>query len=134
MATGRPTFAPTSEQQLKVRIMAACGMPHEQICSQIINPSTGRAIDAKTLRRAFRAELDDGMATANALVAQSLFKKATGEGKGAVTAAIFWLKTKAGWKETQAVELTGKDGAPIQQATVTPEQLAEAVRNVRDKF
>lgn len=32
------------------------------------------------------------------------------------------------------VEVTGKDGGPIQQATVTPEQLAEAVRNVRDKF
>ena len=32
------------------------------------------------------------------------------------------------------VELTGKDGGPIMQATVTPEELAEAVRNVRDKF
>lgn len=32
------------------------------------------------------------------------------------------------------VEVTGKDGGPIQQTTVTPEQLAEAVRNVRDKF
>lgn len=32
------------------------------------------------------------------------------------------------------VEVTGKDGGPIQQAMVTPEQLAEAVRNVRDKF
>lgn len=34
----------------------------------------------------------------------------------------------------QHIELTGKNGGPVQQANVTPEQLAEAVRNVRDKF
>jgi phage terminase small subunit len=32
------------------------------------------------------------------------------------------------------MQLTGKDGGPIQQSNVTPEQLAEAVRSVRDKF
>jgi phage terminase small subunit len=31
-------------------------------------------------------------------------------------------------------EITGKGGGPIQSQAVTPEQLAEAVRNVRDKF
>ena len=28
------------------------------------------------------------------------YRKATGEGREAVTAAIFWLKTRAGWRET----------------------------------
>lgn len=37
-------------------------------------------------------------------------------------------------KPSQAVELTGKDGGPVQQAIVTPEQLAEAVRSVRDTY
>jgi len=32
-------------------------------------------------------------------VAESLFRKATGEGSQSVTAAIFWLKTKGGWRE-----------------------------------
>lgn len=32
------------------------------------------------------------------------------------------------------VEVTGKDGGPQVHAQVTPEQLAEAVRSVRDKF
>ena len=32
-------------------------------------------------------------------VAESLFRKATGDGSQAVTAAIFWLKTRARWKE-----------------------------------
>ena len=84
---------------MTVSIMAACGMPHAEISRQIINPDTGAAIDEKTLRRAFREELDNGKERANALVAQSLFKKATGSGQGAVTAAIFWLKTQARWRE-----------------------------------
>ena len=32
-------------------------------------------------------------------VAGNLFRIATSEGAGAVTAAIFWLKTRAGWRE-----------------------------------
>lgn len=114
MAAGRKPFTPTPEMRLKVGIQAACGLPQPMIAEGIVNPTTGRPIDLKTLRRAFRTELDDGAARANALVAQSLFKKATGTGQGAVTAAIFWLKTKGGWKETVRVENTGKDGAPIQ--------------------
>jgi len=37
-------------------------------------------------------------------VAENLYRKATGEGREAVTAAIFWLKTHAGWKETVVQE------------------------------
>ena len=109
--------------------MAACGMPHAEIARQIINPDTGLPISEPTLRSAFRADLDSGKARATALVAQSLFKKATGEGKGAVAAAIFWLKTQARWNESpQRVELTGKDGGPIKHqrdvADLTDEELA----------
>lgn len=34
----------------------------------------------------------------------------------------------------EKTELTGKNGGPITHANVTPEQLAEAVRSVRDQF
>ena len=40
-------------------------------------------------------------------MAQSLYKKALGDGTSAVTAAIFWLKTQAGWKETLVNEHRG---------------------------
>lgn len=100
----RPFFTPTREQQMTVGIMASAKFTHAQICERIINPSTGKQIDEKTLRRYFRAELDQGTELANALVTQALFKKATGNEPGSVTAAIFWLKCKAGWKETQVVE------------------------------
>jgi hypothetical protein len=40
-------------------------------------------------------------------VAESLYRKALGDGAQADTAAIFWLKTRAGWKETSIQELNG---------------------------
>ena len=44
---------------------------------------------------------------ANVLVAENLYCRATGEGREAVAAAIFWLKTRASPKETNLHELTG---------------------------
>lgn len=65
------------------------------------------AIDAKTLRKHYRQELDHAHTKVNARVAENLFRKATGDGREAVTAAIFWLKTRAGWKETSVHEMNG---------------------------
>lgn len=104
--SGRPEFKPTKDQRTLVGIMAGCGFKHELIAERV-------GIDDKTLRKHFRAELDEGKANANAIVAQSLFKKATGDGSQSVTAAIFWMKTQAGWKETSVSEVSGADGAPL---------------------
>ncbi len=68
----------------------------------------------------YRDELDDGHVKANAKVAENLYRKATGEGREAVTAAIFWLKTRAGWKETSVHEVGGKDGRPVEMEIVVP--------------
>lgn len=97
-------FEPTREQRTIVSVLVACGLDQDSIADRIINPQTNRPIEAKTLRRAFREEIDKAKVTANSAVAQSLFKKATGDGKNAVTAAIFWLKTQAGWKETTVID------------------------------
>ena len=64
-------------------------------------------IDAEHLRTRFAKELSGGQIKANARVAESLYRKATGEGRESVTAAIFWLKTRAHWKETSAHEHSG---------------------------
>ena len=69
--------------------MAAYGIPEADI-AQVIG------IDPKTLRKYYREELDLGEAKANAQVAGFLFAAAKG---GNVTAQIFWLKTRARWKE-----------------------------------
>jgi hypothetical protein len=67
--------------------MAGYGLPEAGIAKVL-------AIDPDTLRRDYAAELDRGQLNANAKVAENLYRKATGEGRKAVTAAIFWLKTR----------------------------------------
>ncbi|GGC70863.1 hypothetical protein GCM10011504_55790 [Siccirubricoccus deserti] len=71
---------PTEEDRRLVRAMSGFGIPQEQIATHL-------GIDAKTLRKHFRQDLDRGMVEATAKVAQSLFQMAT-TGKN-VAAAIF---------------------------------------------
>jgi hypothetical protein len=104
---GRPAFAPTDDQRRQVKAMAAYGVPQGDIAT-VLN------IDAKTLRKHFWVELQTGSIEANAKVAQSLFQRATTEkGSAGVTAAIFWLKTRAGWREQQAEEVGKKEQREI---------------------
>jgi hypothetical protein len=132
MATrGRPTFVPSAEQRMRVEIMVGCGMSQELICQQTINTSTGLPIDSKTLRKVFKNELENGVYAANSLVAQALFKKATGTGPQSVTAAIFWMKARAGWKDKTHIELNGNVGdKPTSEPVgdLSDEQLAEELR------
>jgi hypothetical protein len=46
-----------------------------------------------------------GTTARNSTLAENLFRKATGDGREAVIAAIFWLKTRARWKETNVTEM-----------------------------
>ncbi len=75
-----------------VEAMAGCGISEVDIAA-VTN------IAPKTLRKHFRVELDTGHIKANAKVAGNLYRIANGNGREAVTAAIFWLKTRAGWSE-----------------------------------
>src|SRR5215203_1487335 len=72
--------------------MAAYGIPEADIAMVV-------GIDPKTLRKHYRDELDLGSTKANAQVAGFLFNSAR---NGNVTAQIFWLKTRAKWKEAPA--------------------------------
>ncbi len=58
-------------------------------------------IDEKTLRKYYRRELDTSTIKLNAAVAKSLYSSAIG---GNMSAAIFWLKTRAKWRETDEKE------------------------------
>ncbi len=97
---GRPPHLPGSSERRQVEAMAGYGIPEADIARVL-------GIDPKTLRKHYREELDTGHVLANAKVAESLFRKATGDHRQAVTAAIFWLKTRAGWKETSVHEVNG---------------------------
>jgi hypothetical protein len=94
---GRPAHKPDPVSRRQVEAMAAYGIPEVDIATVV-------EIDPKTLRRHYRKELSTGHIKANTKVAENLYRKATGEGREAVTAAIFWLKTRARWKETSIQE------------------------------
>ena len=87
--------------------MAGIGLKHDQIAKII-------GISDETLRKYYTEELETAAAKMNAQVAQNLFSIATGKGVGAVASAIFWMKTRGGWREVERKEITGKDGAAIQ--------------------
>lgn len=86
---GRRAHKPEPAQRRQVEALAAYGIPEADI-------SRVAGIDPKTLRKHYRDELDLGQTKANAQVAGFLFNAARG---GNVTAQIFWLKTRANWKE-----------------------------------
>ena len=65
-----------------------------------------------------------GKAKAIANVSQGLVKQAI---EGNMTAAIFYLKTQAGWKETQVVDNTSSDGSMSTQP-LTPD-IAKAIKS-----
>ena len=98
----RKAHAPTPETRSVVKGLLGCGFLQDE---------TGKimGIDPKTLRKHYRPELEVGNLTANAAVAQALFKRATNStGKDSIAAAIFWLKARAGWSDKQQVEITDK--------------------------
>src|SRR6476659_5617158 len=87
---GRRAHKPDPAQRRQVEAMAAYGIPEIDIAAVVGG-------DPKTLRKHYRDELDLGETKANAQVAGFLFNSAR---NGNVTAQIFWLKTRARWRET----------------------------------
>jgi len=96
-----PPHKPTEETLRLARTLSGYGVPQEEISRRI-------GICEKTLRLHYRAELDAGVAQANAKVAEGLYKKALSDGPQSTSAAMFWLKTRAGWKETTNLNHTGE--------------------------
>jgi hypothetical protein len=89
---GQKPHIPTEEIRKKVDAMAGYGVP-QMLIARVLN------ISNNTLRKHYLEELETASIRANTAVAQSLFRKATGDGPQSVTAAIFWAKTRMGWKE-----------------------------------
>ena len=90
----RKPFVVNETVREKVRHLAGVGVRQDDIARII-------GCTAKTLRKQCRDDLDRGVAEANAIVSGSLFTAAKG---GNVTAQIFWLKTRAQWRETAVPE------------------------------
>lgn len=99
----RRPHAPTKESRQIVQLHATIGTTHAVIADIL-------GIDGKTLTKYYREELDQALARANASVGGALFNKAKG---GDTAAMIFWMKTRAGWREKHEIEHSGPDGGSI---------------------
>jgi hypothetical protein len=86
---GRHPHEPTEKEAAQVKTLAGMGINADDIGKVV-------GLSAPTIRKYFMHELEVGQIEATAMVAQSLYRQAT---KGHVTACIFFLKCKGGWKE-----------------------------------
>lgn len=98
---GAPAHVPTEDLRKQVEGLAGLGTPHEHIAVMI------GLSDDKTLREHYAHELKLGKAKANAKVSNVLFSEAI---KGNMTAAIFWAKSQAGFREKSEVVHSGGEG------------------------
>ncbi len=96
----RSPHKPTDKTRAEVSALCSFGITQEEI-------STYLDIDSKTLRKYYARELDTGTIKANAAIAKRLFD--AGIKDGSVPAMIFWLKTRARWKETDNENQSDKD-------------------------
>ena len=100
----RKPYKPTEQTRDLVEKLSAAGVRYEDIAVYL-------GITRPTLDKYYSEELKTGTIKANVKVAQTLYQQAMA---GSTTAAIFWLKTRAGWREVQRLEMSGADGQPIQ--------------------
>ncbi len=105
----RPQVELTPEQIAQVETLASV-LSQEQIADYLgIAKSTFQAILDRD--PVVFGHYKKGKSKAIASVAQGLLKKAL---SGDTASAIFYLKTQAGWKETNVQEHTGANGTALQ--------------------
>ena len=102
---GLPKHEPTDATRQTVALHATVGT-RQEVMAEILG------ISVDTLQRHYRSELDTSREKANASVGGALFKKAMA---GDTTAMIFWMKTRARWRET--VDISNDDGSLKPEAT-----------------
>lgn len=102
---------PSGKTRAEVSALCSFGIPQEDIARYI-------DVDPKTLRKYYRKELDNSATRANAAVGRFLYQNATGNTlkdgashSDCVRAAIFWAKTRMGFRESSQLDHTSSDGS-----------------------
>ena len=109
----------------KVEHLAALGMTQEDV-GHILG------VSSDTLQRHYSEAWGKGKAVAKAKIANKLFEKAM---SGDSASIFFYLKTQAGWRETQHVDNTSSDGSMtprpavhVDLSNLTPQAVAKMAR------
>ena len=109
----KPLHQPTEKTRAEIVALRSYGVPIKEVAAYI-------GIDDKTLYKYYREELENSAIKANANVGKFLYQAASGQAlatgatySDCVRAAMFWAKTRMGWKETNVQEHTGANGKPL---------------------
>ncbi|NKK95245.1 helix-turn-helix transcriptional regulator [Rhizobium leguminosarum bv. viciae] len=89
-AAGRPPHIPSATERRLVQMLASQGIPQAEICRVL-------DISEKTLRKAYRKQLDIGAAKVEAKLVGHLLRLASGNSDVALKAIQFTLKARFGW-------------------------------------
>jgi hypothetical protein len=103
-----PGFNPTPHQAREVSVLTCMGLQPKDIALAL-------NIELKLLKKYYTKELTVSHHLANVMVAKVALEMAMSGRNPDMTK--FWLKSRAQWKETAAIELTGKDGGPMETVT-----------------
>jgi len=106
---GRPPVVFTEEQVAQVEALAAVLSKAQMADYFNIGENTLRSVEERQ-PEVFEA-YKRGKSKAIAGVASNLLSQAR---NGNMSAAMFYLKTQGGWRETSRHELTGEDGGPVE--------------------
>lgn len=105
-------YKPTKKLFDQVELMAGFGIPQADIAEHI-------DVSVSTLAKHYRPALKKGMTKANLAVMNAFFQNAQ---SGNVTAQIFWLKSRCGWKEdAQADDVGDYDKLLVKMARLLPD-------------
>lgn len=107
---GRKAHEKTTESAAEVAALAAFGVNQEEIAVYI-------GVSVPTLHKYYRSDLDQGAAKGRIAVTKFLFHSASGKSlddgasySDCLRAAMFYAKTRMGWKETNVTDVTSSDG------------------------
>ena len=113
----KPLHQPTEKTRAEIIALRSYGVPIKEVAAYI-------GIDDKTLYKYYREELENSAIKANANVGKFLYQAASGQAlttgathSDCVRAAMFWAKTRMGWKETNVQEVKMAD-EPISKVTI----------------
>ena len=104
---GRPEHEPTEQTRNQVSMMAAFGLRQYEIAKMM-------GMKNDTLVKYYSHELETGLNRAVVSVASKVYKTAVSDKNNALNAAMFFLKTRGGWRENNTIEVTGANGGPLQ--------------------
>ena len=109
----KPLHKPTEKTRAEIIALRSYGVPIKEVAAYI-------GIDDKTLYKYYREELENSAIKANANVGKFLYQAASGQAlatgatySDCVRAAMFWAKTRMGWKETNVQEHTGANSTAL---------------------